>query len=143
MEEWEFDFEWLKVRHIVKSVTRRKALPDLNGILLMIGIQELGRLKSSFSKEEKQDLMHIAVCQLLSADGYYRFVGRDEDGWPHYAARKALPKKHLKEQDQMLKEKICTYFDEQVESDSSLDLSVGLFIHLKIRSKKEASPKSN
>ncbi len=112
MEEWEFDFKWLRVRHLVKATTKRSTLPDLNGILLLIGVQELGRLQDSFSKEEKQDLMHIAVCQLLSIDGYYRFVGRDEDGWPHFEVVKPLRLKGVKEQEHLLKLKVIEYFKE-------------------------------
>jgi len=82
MEEWQLDFKWLEVRHYVKDSLSRTELPDLNGILFMIGIQELGRWQEKFTKEEKQDLMHIAVCRLLSIDGFYEFAGRDADGWP-------------------------------------------------------------
>ncbi len=77
MEDWELDFEWLRVQHIVQKSMRREQLPDLNTVLFLIGIQELGRWKKGFSKEEKQDLMHIAVCRLLSYEGYFEFVGRD------------------------------------------------------------------
>ncbi|MEM8909367.1 MAG: hypothetical protein AAGD05_16085, partial [Bacteroidota bacterium] len=105
MEDWEFDFAWLKVRHLVKDAMNRDRLPDLNGVLFLIGIQELGRWPEKFSKEEKQDLMHIAVCRLLSYDGYYEFVGRDADGWPHYQARQKLKVQGVKAQERMLKEK--------------------------------------
>ena len=84
MEDWEFEFEWLKVRHTVKEVLNHEGLPDLNIVLLMIGIQELGFWRKGFTKEEKQDLMHIGVCELMSYDGYYEFIGRDTEGWPHY-----------------------------------------------------------
>ena len=43
MESWEFDFEWLRVQHLVKKRMHRDDLPNLNGILFLIGIQELGR----------------------------------------------------------------------------------------------------
>ncbi len=112
MEDWELDFEWLKVRHKVKDSTQRDSLPDLNGILFLVGIQELGRWQDQFSKEEKQDLMHIAVCRLLSYDGYYEFEGRDADGWPHFKATKRLKIKGVKEQERMLKEKLVYYFRE-------------------------------
>ncbi len=112
MEDWELDFEWLKIRHLVKSSTRRKELPDLNGILFLIGMQEFGHIRESFSKEEKQDLMHVAVCKLLSMDGYYRFVGRDEDGWPHYEVVKPFQTTGVKNQSRVLKEKIVGYFRE-------------------------------
>ena len=112
MEDWEFDFEWLQVRHLVKDKFKREALPNLNGILFLIGVQELGRWKTNFTKEEKQDLMHIAVCRLLSYEGYYEFKGRDADGWPHWETLKPFRMKGVKEQEQLLKEKVIQYFKE-------------------------------
>ena len=111
MEDWELDFEWLAVRHLVKEATKRDALPDLNGVLLMIGVQELGHWRV-FTKEEKQDLMHIAVCHLLSYDGYYEFIGRDTEGWPHYKIIKPVQTKGEKVQERILKEKAIFYFKE-------------------------------
>lgn len=118
-ETWELDFEWLRVRHLIKDAMKRESLPDLNAILFLIGIQELGRWKPVFTKEEKQDLMHIAVCQLMSADGYYEFVGRDDEGWPHYQEVKPFTTKGVKAQAKYLKEKIIEYFKEWEVGDQS------------------------
>lgn len=112
MEDWEFEFKWLRVRHLVKKVFNRTALPDLNAILFLIGIQELGRWKKAFTKEEKQDLMHIAVCRLLSYDGHYEFVGRDADGWPHWERVKSVKVEGVKEQELLLKNKVIQYFED-------------------------------
>ncbi len=109
-DEWELDFEWLQLRHRIKERFHREQLPDLNAILFLIGIQELGRWEERFTKEEKQDLMHIAVCRVLSNEGYYEFVGQDADGWPHYERTKLLPKTNLKEQELLLKRNILHYF---------------------------------
>ncbi len=111
MEDWEFDFKWLRVKHLVKTAFNRTELPDLNGVLFAIGLQELGRWKKEFTKEEKQDLIHIAVCQLLSQDGYYEFAGRDADGWPHWEATKKLDISGVKTQEKYLKEKAIQYFE--------------------------------
>ncbi len=111
MEEWEFDFKWLRVRHLVKDRMDREQLPELNAILFLIGIQELGRWKQNFTKEEKQDLMHIAVCRLLSEDGYFEFVGRDADGWPHWKQLRQIKIEGVNSQEQLLKEKVITYFE--------------------------------
>lgn len=112
MEDWELDYEWIRVRHIVKNSMGRDSLPDLNGILFLVGIQELGRWEEKFTKEEKQDLMHIAVCRLLSYDDYYEFNGRDADGWPHYELLKPFKVKGVKEQERVLKIKAIQYFKE-------------------------------
>lgn len=122
MESWEFEFEWLRVRTFVKDAFQHDTLPDLNGMLFIIGMQELGRWKKSFSKEEKQDLMHIAVCRLLSYDGHYEFIGRDADGWPHWKPLKPVPPRPLEEQEQLLKEHVIRYIREQ-ESENGTDIS--------------------
>lgn len=113
METWEFDFEWLRIRHYVKKCLELSSLPDLQAILFMIGLQEYGNWieKKSFSKEEKQDLMHIAICALLESDGYYKFVGRDQDGWPHYKNLKPFTIKGIKTQENLIKNKIIEYFN--------------------------------
>ena len=110
MEDWEIDFYWLQVRHYIKDKFSKDSLPDLDAILFLIGIQELGHLKKKYSKEEKQDLMHIAVCRLLSDDGYFEFEGLDESGWPHWRQIKAFDHKGVKVQAEYLKKKVINYF---------------------------------
>lgn len=110
-EQWEEDFNWLKVRHYIKDTFKKEKLPDLNAILLVIGINELGEIRTKWSKEEKQDLMHIAVCKLLSFDGIYGFKGLDADGWPHYEILQPIATKGVKEQGELLKQKIVQYFN--------------------------------
>jgi hypothetical protein len=122
MEEWKLDFEWLRVRHLVKDSMGKKELPDLQSILYLIGIQELGRWDgdNNFSKEEKQDLMHIAVCTLLEDEGYYTFEGRDQDGWPHWKENISFKISGLEDQELFLKTKVIRYFQalEQLENDA-------------------------
>src|SRR5436190_14925599 len=78
-----FEQRWLDTENTLKE--RFGKIPDMEGILFLIGVNELGHLpRKKFSKEQKQDLMHIAVCTLLSQLGYYQYVGRDEEGWPHF-----------------------------------------------------------
>ena len=87
--------------------------PDMETILFLIGIQEFGEIRGKFTKEQKQDLMHIAVCSLLSKSGYYEFEGADNDGWPHFKQLKAMPDMNMVEQENFLKDHILLYFDEQ------------------------------
>ncbi len=102
---------WLKLRIKLKETWGIK--PDMNGVLLLIGIQELGKGPQAFTKEQKQDLMHIAVCTVLSSSGYYRLDGHDEDGWPHFTQLKVLPEQHLPEQEHFLRDHILLYFQNQ------------------------------
>lgn len=95
-------------------------VPDLNALLFLIGMQELGQLRPKFTKEQKQDLMHIAVCHLLSSEGFYTFMGRDEDGWPHFEMTDTLPRLSLEEQEYLLKKQIIRYFEEQEEENTLL-----------------------
>ena len=83
---------------------------DLDAIIYLIGVQELGQLDRPFKKDQKVDLMHIAICKLLTPYGYYELDYVDEDGWPHYKTLEPLP--HLKagEQSVLMKEAIVGYF---------------------------------
>jgi hypothetical protein len=87
-------------------------IPDMEGILFLIGINEFGGepKKEKFTKEQKQDLMHIAVCTLLSQLDYFRFVGRDEEGWPHFERTQNIPQTSMKEQEELLKACVVHYF---------------------------------
>ncbi len=100
------------MQHIVKDSMKQTVLPDLNMVLLLIGIQELGRWKKGFTKEEKQDLMHIAVCRLLHYEGYYEFEGRDADGWPHWRQAREMDAQNLGQQEILLKQLAIRYFKE-------------------------------
>ena len=83
---------------------------DLDGVLFMIGIQELGKGYIELSKDQKLDVMHIAICHLLIGYGYYELAGLDKDGWPHYTRNQKLPPLNAKEQEQIMKEAILEYF---------------------------------
>jgi hypothetical protein len=88
-----------------------KKNPDMHALLFLIGMRELGKVQKKFAKEEKQYLMHIAVCRLLSEEGYYELEGLDKDGWPHWIATQKLPVMTLDEQEYLLKKQIIRYFD--------------------------------
>ena len=96
----------------VRMVERFGKKPDMETILFLIGVQEMGTIKRKFTKEQKQDLMHIAICSLLSRSGYYEMEGVDADGWPHYKQLKEMPKMSLIEQENFLKDHVLLYFEE-------------------------------
>jgi hypothetical protein len=104
------DFEWGKLIEKLRVQFNKK--PDMDGLLFLIGIRELGSMPRVFTKEEKQDLMHIATCKLLSRLGYYELQFCDQDGWPHWEAVKPLPALNMNEQELLLKENIIEYFNE-------------------------------
>lgn len=86
--------------------------PDLEAILFLIGIQEFGQIKDKFTKEQKQDLMHVAICRLMSQSGYYELNDTDEEGWPHFAQLKPMPEMSTMEQESFLKDHILLYFEQ-------------------------------
>ncbi len=101
---------WLKLR--IKLKERYGIKPDMDGILFLVGVQELGSGRQVYTKEQKQDLMHIAVCTVLMAGGYYLLEGYDEEGWPHFTQVKALPAFNLFEQENFLKDHVLLYFEQ-------------------------------
>jgi len=86
---------------------------DIDGIIYLVGVQELGQGYRSFKKDEKVNLMHIAICRLLEPLGYYEFDFFDADSWPHYKMNEELPSLKPGEQTIMMKEAIVTYFIEK------------------------------
>ena len=83
---------------------------NLDAIIYLIGVQELGKEKQEFKKDEKVNLMHIAVCRLLEPFGYYEFDFFDEEGWPHFKILEQLPNLKPGEQTILMKEAIVHYF---------------------------------
>ncbi|MEN8858072.1 MAG: hypothetical protein ABF260_08405 [Flavobacteriaceae bacterium] len=103
-----------KWEHLVKELTTQFSDGDtlnLDGIIYLIGVQELGQGKRQFKKDEKVNLMHIAICKLLEPYGYYEFDFFDKDGWPHYRILTDLPSLKPGEQTVLMKEAIVNYFE--------------------------------
>lgn len=94
-----------------KLVERFGKKPDMDAILFLIGMQETGLVQQKITKEQKQDLMHVAVCTILTPSGYYILEGHDKDGWPHFKQIKELPSITLPEQENFLKDHILMYFE--------------------------------
>lgn len=86
---------------------------DLDAIIYLIGVQELGQFHQTFKKDEKLNLMHIAICRLLEPYGFYEFAYFDDEGWPHYTVREQLPPLKAGEQTILMKEAIVNYFLER------------------------------
>lgn len=113
MEEKKSLFErWIILE--ADLVERFGKKPNMEAILFLIGVNEYrGRIpKIKFSKEQKQELMHIAVCTLLIRGGYYALEGYDDEGWPHFREIKKVEtdQNTLAAQEILLKEYILDYF---------------------------------
>lgn len=108
----ELERQWFRLLAELERLLEKKP-KDLNGVLFIIGMQELGKGAKRFSKEEKQDLMHIAICKVLSLSGYYELEGLDAEGWPHWKLIKKLPHFDLLEQEKLLKMHVLEYFEKE------------------------------
>ena len=93
-----------------KLVERFGKKPDLETVLFLIGMQETGIIKEKITKEQKQDLMHVAICTLFSQSGYYELEKKDDEGWPHFRQIKSLPVLNMIQQENFMKDHILLYF---------------------------------
>jgi hypothetical protein len=104
---------WDKVVEILSNQFAEGDLLDLDAIIYLIGVQELGKVHQTFKKDEKLNLMHIAICRLLEPYGFYEFDYVDKEGWPHYKVKEELPPLKAGEQSVLMKEAIVNYFVER------------------------------
>ncbi|HEX5170244.1 MAG TPA: hypothetical protein VFW11_13795 [Cyclobacteriaceae bacterium] len=110
----ELERNWNNLLELLERLVGKKP-KDLNSVLFLIGVQELGKGGKRFSKEEKQDLMHIAICKVLSYAGYYQLEGIDHEGWPHWKLVRKLPHFDMLEQEQLLKLQVIEYFHREFD----------------------------
>ncbi len=87
--------------------------PDLHSVLFLIGVQELGMGYKKFKKDEKINVLHIAICTVLEPYGYYEFDGRDADGWPHFKIKEPLPFLKSGEQNNLMIKAVIEYFKKE------------------------------
>lgn len=108
--------KWASVESLIHNRFHKK--PDLKAALFVIGLRELGTVQLSLTKEEKQDLMNLAVCRICSPSGYFEVEAIDDDGWPVWKQVKPMPKMNSKEQEEFLKSHVIRYFEtEQLLQD--------------------------
>jgi hypothetical protein len=108
MNKEEVDAEYIKVLEVLAPQFGEDI--DEQAILFLIGVQELGKGNIKFKKQEKLDVMHIAICTLLTPYGYYEYEGLDKDGWPHWKVNEKLPPLRPMQQQLLIKQAIVEYF---------------------------------
>jgi len=106
-------WRWEKLVQILSDKFSQGEDLDLDAIIYLIGVQELGKFSQTYKKDEKLNLMHIAICRLLEPYGYYEFEYFDKEGWPHYKIKEELPPLKAGEQSVLMKEAIVNYFLEK------------------------------
>ena len=104
---------WENLVHILSNQFSQAEDLDLDAIIYLIGVQELGKVHREFKKDQKLDLMHIAICRLLEPYGFYEFDYFDSEGWPHYNVKEELPALKAGDQSVLMKEAIVNYFLEK------------------------------
>jgi len=105
--------EYQQVKLLISKKFTDGIMPDLDAIIYLVGVQELGKGYQKFKKDDNVNLMHIAICRLLEPFGFYKFDYFDKDGWPHYKVKEKLPFLKPGEQTIMMKEAIVQYFKTQ------------------------------
>ncbi len=109
--ELDLNTRWKRLEGYLEHQFGKKM--TLESIIFLIGVRELGANPREFTKEEKVDLMHIAICKLFSFSGYYELSYLDNDGWPHWKLLKPLPHQDIFSQIHILKEHILAYFESE------------------------------
>lgn len=105
----EFEGKW---KTTIDEISEAFGEPlDIQAIIFIIGLQELNKGFRKYSKDQKLEIMHIAICTLLTRFGYYKFEGHDDDGWPHFSATEKLPFLKPGQQLRLMKEAIIDYFE--------------------------------
>lgn len=102
--------DYQKIRQLLSVQFNDNQPIEVDGIIYLIGLQELGQPHKDFSKNAKLNLMHIAICRLLEPFGYYKFSHFDDDKWPHYDLVDDIPPLKPGEQSVLMKEAIVLYF---------------------------------
>ena len=113
-KDLDLEKRWSKLLKGMEELIGKKP-NDLNGVLFLIGVQELGQGNKNFSKEQKQDLMHIGICRVLSQVGFYELDYIDQDGWPHWKLVNKLPHFDVLEQEKLLKIQVLEYFETEFQ----------------------------
>lgn len=103
--------DWERLQEKLKE--RFDGEMDYDSILFVIGLQELGKSFKKYKKDQKLEIMHIAICTLLEPFGFYEFAGRDDDGWPHWNLKEGLPYLDAKQQNKLIIDSIIDYFKKE------------------------------
>ena len=105
MTDLDKNWSWL----LKKLETQFDQEITLKGVLYLIGVQELNLGIKQYEREEKVNVLHVAICKILTPFGFYKFDRIDEDGWPHYIELKAIKNLSENQQELLMKEAVIKY----------------------------------
>ena len=103
---------WTKIEAFFETQFGTEKNPARESMLFLIGVQELGSGQQKYTKDDKVNLIHIAVCRLLEPFGYFKFT-HYVDGWPQYDTLEKLPELKPNEQSILMKKAIIHYFQDE------------------------------
>ena len=106
--DYAFEKDWIKLERLMEE--RFGEPPDLTTMIFTVGLQECGQGFKPFKKDEKLEVMHVGVCTLLEPLGFYKALGTDEDGWPHFERIAEIPTVSKEEQELLMKRALVEYF---------------------------------
>lgn len=98
---------WHKFELKVKE--RLGTEPDLENVLLFIGVYESGRPPKNFTDKEIQDLKQMALCTILAPARYFELMWVDDTGWPHFRNLERVPEMNVTERETFLKPYVLKY----------------------------------
>jgi hypothetical protein len=113
MIDQDLEQDWTEVKFFFD--TKFGGETDLDTIIYLIGVNELGKGIQKFKKHEKMDIIHIGVCTLLGKYGFYEFEGLDSEGWPHFLLKEELPPLKPGQQSFLMKQAIIEYYFENIK----------------------------
>lgn len=85
--------------------------PSVISTLFVVGLSIIETELNSLTKEEKQDVIHVGLCEILSQEGLYVKTHVDEDGWPHFKATQKTKTLDIEKQETYLRQRILNYFN--------------------------------
>ena len=107
LSEDEMQQSWLKLKATLME--RLGKQPDLEAILLFIGIRESGLPPKQFTETEIYNLKQIAVSTILVPARYYELIWVDDFGWPNFKQLKREPTMTEPEREKFLQPYMILY----------------------------------
>lgn len=101
---------WKEVEKFFADQFQTEPNVPIETVLFLIGVQELGSGKQKYTKDDKLNLIHIAVCRLLQPFGFYEFSHYDAQGYPHFTEKEPMPELKPNEQTLLMKKAVIQYF---------------------------------
>jgi len=86
--------------------------PTVLSLLFIIGLGETPS-QPAYTKEQKQDVIHVGLCKILEQVGVYRFSHLDDEQWPHYQLNDNAKEINIEKQENYIKQLIIQYFKDE------------------------------